>query len=318
LKSVDDVLRTVSECLKDLFYYELFGFAMKYGDHYDLWVDPSVYEDKIRSLARKAYPGQKNDFYVHHIGFSSNPNRQMNDSLLLENIISYPIMHDTFEATLYILPRRRVLFQNDYMRIIVRSLGIALENALRIQRLENAAVVDPLTNCFNRRAFQKYLENSIASAMRYQHSLSLIMMDLDDFKKINDAHGHETGDRVLKTVSELVASSVRKSDFLARYGGEEFVLVLPQTGLFYATQIAEKLRKNIARLASDAGGRTISITASFGVATLRKEMDSAALLHEADQMLYAAKYHGKNVVAPWNAMTPLTIPRVPGPPLLQY
>jgi diguanylate cyclase (GGDEF)-like protein len=177
--------------------------------------------------------------------------------------------------------------------------------------------VDPLTNCFNRRALQKYLENSIASAKRYQHSLSVIMMDLDDFKKINDAHGHGTGDEVLKTVSELVASSVRKSDFLARYGGEELVLVLPETGLFYATQIAEKLRKNIARLAIDAGGKTIGITASFGVATLRKEMDSAALLHEADQMLYAAKYHGKNVVAPFHDLTPLTVPRVPDSPLLQ-
>jgi diguanylate cyclase (GGDEF)-like protein len=314
---VDEILRAAFKFLKEQFNYESIGFAMHYGDHHDLWVDPIIYEDRIRHIARNDYPSQKNDFSIHHVGISSNLKRQIHDNWQSEDVISCPISHDTFRATLYLLPRRRVFFRHDYLKTSVQSLGTALENALKIQRLENAAVVDPLTNCFNRRALQKYLENSIASAKRYQHSLSLVMMDLDDFKKINDAHGHGTGDQVLKSVSELVSTSVRKSDFLARYGGEELVLVLPETGLFYASQIAEKLRKNIARLAIDAGGQTIGITASFGVATLRKEMDSAMLLHEADKMLYTAKYHGKNVVAPYHTLTPLTVPRVPDSPLLQ-
>jgi two-component system cell cycle response regulator len=186
-----------------------------------------------------------------------------------------------------------MLFQQDQIGIIVRSLGIAIENTLRIRQLENIAAIDPLTNCYNRRSFMKQLDTCIAFSRRYDRSLSVIMIDLDDFKRINDTHGHGMGDQVLKAASAMIAANVRKSDYLARQGGEEFALLMPETGQFYAIQIA--------------GGRMTGVTASFGVAELKNEMSAAALLHEADVMLYAAKDRGKNLVEP----TPYTTRSLP-------
>ena len=317
-KSVDSILKDVSNCLKDLLDYELFGFLLKDGDRHDVWVDPSMHKEVILSVVAKDI-GQKVDFSVHGIGSESQETGSSPDKILAEDIISYPVLNNSYIARLYVLPRRRtVLHQDDILKTIVRSLGVALENALHIQHLENVAAIDPLTNCYNRRALNKYLETDIAVAQRYERSMSLVMIDLDDFKKINDTHGHAAGDKVLREVSKAIAACVRQSDLLARFGGEEFVLALPETGLYHATQIAEKLRKRLASMSIDIGGRSLTVTASFGVASLRKGMDRDALLHDADEMLYLAKYQGKNIVAPMLTPNPSQPPVTCLRPALQH
>jgi diguanylate cyclase (GGDEF)-like protein len=296
--STDAVLEAASKCLKEILNYDMFGFAMKCGNNYDLWVDPGIYEEVLLDIAKQDFPHQQNDFYVHRLGTDREMSCQNNGGLSQEGLISFVILNDVFRAILYVHPRRKMLFQHDQLRIIVRSLGIALENAMRIQQLENIAAIDPLTNCYNRRAFMQHFDISIAFSKRYDRSLSVMMIDIDDFKRINDTCGHGMGDQVLKTASAMIAANVRKSDYLARQGGDEFVLLMPETGLFYATQIAEKLRNRIEAMTVEFRGRTIGVTASFGVAELGKDMSAAALLHEADVLLYAAKDRGKNLVAP--------------------
>jgi len=296
--SIDEILHATSNCLKDIFNYEMCGFAMKSRENYDLWADPGIHGKALLTIVTRDFPSQNIDFSVHALGTDEGSSCQNNVNFSPNDIASFLILNDIFRARLYVLPRRNLLFPQEQFRIIIRSLGIALENAMRIRHLENVAAIDPLTNCFNRRAFTKHLENGIAFSKRYDRSLSVMLIDLDDFKRINDTHGHGMGDQVLRAASGLIASSVRKSDYLARYGGEEFVLLMPETGLFYATQIAEKLRNRIAGLTVELGGRAIGVTASFGVAELGKDMSAAAFLHEADVMLYTAKDHGKNIVAP--------------------
>jgi diguanylate cyclase (GGDEF)-like protein len=296
-KSIDDILFAVSRCLKDMLDYELFGFALKGESGMDVWVEPGIYREFMVKTVKNDFPGQEIDCKVHFFEKSSE-GRQKSDSSARKDVIPYTVMENFGTARLYIIPRRTVLKRHEkVIRIIVRSLGIALENALMIRSLENAAAIDPLTNCFNRRALNKYLEADVACAYRYERDLSLIMIDLDNFKVINDTYGHAAGDMVLKDVSRLIASSVRKADFLARYGGEEFVLVLPETALPFAVQIAEKVRKAIEQHPVNTGSHAIGLTASLGVAELRRDSCGASLLREADEMLYRAKSLGKNRVA---------------------
>jgi diguanylate cyclase (GGDEF)-like protein len=124
------------------------------------------------------------------------------------------------------------------------------------------------------------------------------MIDLDDFKQINDVYGHQAGDEVLRCVSRVLHESVRKCDYLARYGGEEFMVVLPDTSLYHAVQLAHKLRQKISELTVRMNGETIRTTASFGVAGLENKTDHASLFREADERLYKAKSVGKNNVVP--------------------
>ncbi|MBI4698424.1 MAG: GGDEF domain-containing protein [Nitrospirae bacterium] len=169
---------------------------------------------------------------------------------------------------------------------------------MKIKRLETEAAIDPLTKCYNRRAFDNYIEHDIANAERYDGDLSAVIYDLDHFKVINDTYGHPAGDMVLKEIACMVSSSIRKCDYIARYGGEEFALVLPDTKFFNAIDLAEKLRNKIEHHRMFLNDKQIKVTASFGVATLKRGSDKNRFLQEADEMLYRAKSAGRNKVMP--------------------
>ncbi len=158
---------------------------------------------------------------------------------------------------------------------------------------ENIARTDSLTGVLNRVAFEEAFLREVERAKRYGNSLSLILFDIDNFKKINDEHGHLSGDRVLRRVASIVSSSLREADFFARWGGEEFIVLLPDTDLGKAISVAEKLRR---RIESSRFGDNLRVTASFGVAQLSSEDDRTSLLLKADKALYRAKMEGKNRV----------------------
>ena len=298
-KDINAILYEVSRCLKDILDYELFGFVLKNEEQVELWVDPRAHGQAFVDLVAREGLGQKNDCIVHYFEPQHQKKSQHPDAIDMESLISYEVMEGDSRSRLYLLPRKKILAYHDsIIQTIISSIRIALENSLCIQELENAAALDPLTNCYNRRALTSFIESDIAYARRNQHDLSAIMFDLDDFKAVNDLHGHYAGDRVLKDICALVSTMVRKSDYLARYGGEEFVLVLPDTSLHHAVNLAEKLRRKVSRHATTLGGKEIPVTASFGVASLRSDMDSSGLLREADQRLYQAKASGKNNVFP--------------------
>lgn len=160
-------------------------------------------------------------------------------------------------------------------------------------RLKSLADRDPLTNAYNRRWLFEQLERETRRASRYDRALSLLMFDIDHFKRVNDRYGHDVGDKVLKAIAEVIQRSLRKSDTLSRYGGEEFVVLAPEADLKQAKAIAEKLRLAIGSHSFRGVGR---LTCSFGVCEFRGD-NPDGLVKRADAALYKAKQRGRNRVA---------------------
>jgi len=179
------------------------------------------------------------------------------------------------------------------------------------EKIKQLSIRDGLTGCFNRGYLNEQLPKEIKQSIRYKTVMSLVMTDIDHFKMVNDTHGHQCGDFVLKTFVDILHARTRKDvDWIFRYGGEEFVLVLPATDLAGAAMTAEKLRKAIEDTPIPYKGQDITIRASFGISTLETfdiEPEQAAekLLSIADKGLYAAKNQGRNrvVTGKWEEMS---------------
>jgi len=170
-----------------------------------------------------------------------------------------------------------------------------------LTKVEREAASDPLTRVANRGSFDRAVTRLIAQAREAGTTLSLAMLDLDDFKKINDTYGHLVGDRVLRCAADLLVSGVRKTDFVARYGGEEFVVALVGANLSQATRRFDTVLKEIAsrdyEYEHEPARRTLRFTASCGLAELTAEDTEATLIARADEALYEAKRRGKNRTA---------------------
>jgi diguanylate cyclase (GGDEF)-like protein/PAS domain S-box-containing protein len=154
------------------------------------------------------------------------------------------------------------------------------------------STIDPLTKVYNRLKFDEILQTEIERAKRYKTVFSLIMFDIDDFKKINDTYGHQIGDYVLKEIANLVKENIRATDFLARWGGEEFMVLAPHTNLTCAEKLAYKLKYVIENHNFKIG----KITASFGVTEYKEGDTPNSIIYRADESLYKAKNKGKNQV----------------------
>ncbi len=162
---------------------------------------------------------------------------------------------------------------------------------------EEHASKDELTNLYNRRAFFEQGKQLFKQARRYPQSISVMMIDIDHFKNINDNYGHAVGDNVLKAIGDLLQNTVREADILARIGGEEFAIILPQTGVEEASNLAERIRQRIEAEVIQHDTLQIKITASFGIASCMAEGDDLdRMLTKADDALYIAKKKGRNQV----------------------
>ena len=184
------------------------------------------------------------------------------------------------------------------LSIVSRSAALALENAELHKRAEELTVIDELTETYNYRYFVQKLQEEKKRAYRYNMPLSLIMVDIDWFKKINDSYGHEIGNIVLKELSDTIKSCIRDVDIFCRYGGEEFVVILPQTAQLEASRIGERIREKVEKMVIDSGkAGSLKITVSVGVTSYPENGKSHEdLVSIADQALYRAKGSGKNLV----------------------
>lgn len=173
------------------------------------------------------------------------------------------------------------------------------EDALRDseERYRRLSHTDPLTGLFNARRLHEQLGQEVDRAKRYERPMALMMLDCDDFKRINDTYGHLIGDNVLQRLAAIITKALRRNDHAYRYGGEEFVILLPETQLHAAVQIAERLREAFAgeTTSTDSGGEIVC-TVSIGVAELTHDDSVSSLLHRADEAGYEAKRQGKNRV----------------------
>ena len=169
----------------------------------------------------------------------------------------------------------------------------------QLEETERYAISDPLTDLFNRRFFHSALRKEIRRCRRNGMELSLLLLDLDKFKSVNDVYGHPFGDQVLRRAGQLVRRSVRESDIACRYGGEEFAVILPETGRLGAHTSAERVRQRVAEGIAERpiGGRIVALTISGGIASLPEDGESADRLAKlADRALYRAKAAGRNRV----------------------
>ena len=185
------------------------------------------------------------------------------------------------------------------------TINLSLETALDIRRvtvLEQENITDPLIGIYNRRYMDKRLEEEFKRAKRYQLPLSLLLIDIDYFKKVNDTYGHPAGDLVLRHWGGLILSEVRASDIAARYGGEEILVIAPGASITAAFALAERIRKKIEThdIPVDNGPKVkddIRFTVSIGVASLTPEMENVArFIKDVDCALYGAKNNGRNCV----------------------
>ena len=175
------------------------------------------------------------------------------------------------------------------------ELNAALSTERRLRdELKLTSLTDELTGVFNRRGIAENLATEIARAHRQGSALSVLMIDIDNFKPINDTHGHQTGDLVLRVVVGSLQKELRDTDVLGRVGGDEFLVVLPSLERAGAVAAAERLRRGVQTSAMDLKARGINVTISIGVASYRKADDCEQLLSRADQALYVAKQKGRN------------------------
>ncbi|MDD2920128.1 diguanylate cyclase [Rhodoferax sp.] len=173
----------------------------------------------------------------------------------------------------------------------------------RAEQAEELASHDGLTNLYNHRTFYSLLQDEIIRTQRFKRPVSLLMLDIDHFKDVNDTYGHQAGDAILKDLSVLLETQARAVDRVCRYGGEEFMVILPETEATVAMQIAERLRAPVERQPFNiGGGKTVRITVSIGVATYPQQANALeGLIKAADVALYAAKEGGRNRVTRYEA-----------------
>jgi diguanylate cyclase (GGDEF)-like protein len=196
---------------------------------------------------------------------------------------------------------RQLLCDGDYLKVgnhIYRYLaGGNIETAFH-EEIHRLVIIDALTDVPNRRHFMEFLTRELARAVRHERPLSLILLDIDHFKAINDQHGHLSGDAVLRRLTARIKPLIRAEELLARYGGEEFAVVLPESSRQTGLAAAERIRTRIAAEPFAVSERMLSVTVSLGVATTEpsEALALAELIHRADQQLYAAKQAGRNCV----------------------
>ncbi|WP_182482124.1 sensor domain-containing diguanylate cyclase [Henriciella barbarensis] len=189
----------------------------------------------------------------------------------------------------------RVLREGD-LQLLEDLATIVVEQ----MELREQAMTDDLTGALSRRAFRSEGSRLAALASRHRHPLPVICFDLDHFKAINDTFGHSAGDEVLRTISQTVQKRMRRSDVFARLGGEEFAVLLPETERRGGVEVAEALRRDISALRFDFGGKSVNVTASFGLASFDGQInDLDTLLQRADAALYQSKKDGRNRITAW-------------------
>lgn len=203
-----------------------------------------------------------------------------------------------FLGELLLHRQKKPFTEEDLRRLdkLVTTLVYPVRNGLRYLEAVRASLTDGLTGAGNRINLDNVLGREVDQANRYQQPLSILVLDLDHFKRINDQHGHVTGDYVLKMVANTLKASSRGADMTFRFGGEEFVVLLNKTDVAGAKITAERIRQNIESLCLHYANQQIPVSISVGVATLCLNEDKEALLSRADKALYQAKQNGRNQV----------------------
>ena len=242
----------------------------------------------------------------------------------MPSIVVLPLLvHDRPLGTLVLGSRRRAAF-NDAVRstleVLASHMAVSLSNARMMRRLEELATMDGLTGLLNKRAMLEVADQKIAAAKRFGRQLSVLVTDIDHFKKVNDTYGHDVGDVVIKGLGEILRRAKRNTDAVARFGGEEFVIICEETDARGAMLLAERVREELGKTIfhppgkAAAGGEPLSVnvTCSIGVATFPAAGGAwDEMFKAADQALYVSKRSGRNRSTAWSASMGAPVPHAP-------
>jgi diguanylate cyclase (GGDEF)-like protein len=211
---------------------------------------------------------------------------------LLDEIFALARVADESDNRLRNLEDRFLILQRE-------NLDLVMKNRI----LSEISHKDALTGLYNRFYVMEKIDSEMNRSLRHGYPISVLMLDLDHFKRINDSYGHPVGDEVLKIVGQVLRESCRVYDVAGRYGGEEFCIVLPETQVGNTTQVAERIRNRLATTPLSVGSTSIVVTASIGVAGMDSTegvLSASTLVERADRALYSAKHLGRNRVEMWN------------------
>ena len=221
----------------------------------------------------------------------------------IRSLIAVPLkIQNKIVGILYVddfIPRQFPENRRRLLSILASFASMSIDNARLHEKTRLLACTDGLTGLYNHRQFKQVFSEEMARTIRYRKPLSLVMFDVDDFKKFNDTYGHPNGDKVLARVAEILEASLRSCDTVFRYGGEEFIAILPETGIEEALIAAERARAGVEEGTRTALGDIADhgVTVSVGVATCPRDgKDADGLLMATDDLMYMAKKHGKNKV----------------------
>lgn len=224
-------------------------------------------------------------------------------SLPIRSLLCLPLSIKDDTIGVFLIASKRENFFSPYetkiFEVIAAHTATQISNAVMYRQMEKMATTDGLTGLFNHRYFQERLSQELERAQRYKEKLSLLLVDIDHFKKINDTYGHPAGDKILKEVAKILASSIRAVDVAARYGGEEFAVILVNTDGRGALETAERIRRIVESNKFDISGAALKVTGSMGIAVFPDDtgLDEGAqrlLISRADSALYLAKEEGRN------------------------
>ena len=203
----------------------------------------------------------------------------------------------------------------ELFRIFILQGEAGIKNLVLFDRVKSMAIRDALTGLYNYGYFKEALHYEVEKSRRYKTPLSLLFLDIDDFKRVNDTLGHLKGDKIMRQVGAILKKGIRQADLLCRYGGDEFVMLLSQTPPDQAMVLAERLRQRIAQSPMNPLEQGLKVTVSIGVAGLEPEMSAEGLVKAADESHYRAKQAGKNRVAgPEPFLSPEKTASSPGKP----
>ena len=267
-------------------------------NHPDLKEGLSIHQDDSPIMKEAMESGK----YIFEQDFASSSyfRGRKNNLLKCDFFISIPLMIENEIIGVMNLNDNDKGFYNicdlDFALSVSEFVALSISNALLFEKVEKLSVTDGLTGLVNHHQMQALLKNELIRCQRYASSLSIIMMDLDRFKNINDTYGHQKGDDILLYFASTMKKFCRSMDIAARYGGEEFILILPETKVQGAFYIAERIREEIANQIFHHKGKDFKVTVSSGIAEFKLDIIKipADLIKIADQALYKAKAEGRN------------------------
>lgn len=320
LQNYEETIQSTLVMLHKLIDYSVAVLALTHGEGGEFIVKPwlpfigqdelTAIREKVLGILRPYLPFAQGemDFPVRVLGGDGQLSSNQQAGLELEKMICVPVKAKGAVVGLFaVFPMPGKVFtpeDEDTLRLVANHAYIVIDNAWLYEEIRKLSMRDGLTRVYNRRYLDERLEEEFKKSMRYNKHLCVVMMDLDHFKKVNDRYGHQTGDMVLRRVTECCREAIRATDIIGRYGGEEFLIVLPDTDARGGMMVAERIRKMVEEAVILAeNGERLRVTVSLGVCDIpRPGINTVEKLIEAvDQALYEAKRRGRNRVCAYTA-----------------